>query len=331
MPDQPLVSVIVPIYGVEAYLDRCVTSLVTQQYKCLQIVLIDDGSPDRCPAMCDAWVERDSRVIVVHKENGGLASARNAGLDMIQGDLVTFVDSDDWVEPDYVSSLVAWKQQYNADVTMCACVHNTEDGRQLADPACATTPEGKFSQAHALEDFFYHRSLAGPVWGKLFDVRFFQDPLNIRFYDGLNSEDYYLLTQVFMAMNSIYVNMTPLYHYLIRRGSIARSQSVNTHTCDELAIADMCCDYAVQHGYADAMALAYFRSHGRSDVLFNLFQSNAKASQCRSVARELRGLLPKVLHNPKVPSSEKAKLFILSYIPMLYHGLQRVLEKNQKS
>ena len=95
MTDQTVVSVVIPVYGVEPYLDHCIRSVVEQDYERLDIVVVDDGSPDDCPQMCDEWAARDPRIRVVHKKNGGLASARNAGLDVIVGDVVTFVDSDD--------------------------------------------------------------------------------------------------------------------------------------------------------------------------------------------------------------------------------------------
>ena len=98
--NQPLISVIVPIYNVEDYLDRCVESIVKQTYKHLEIILVDDGSPDNCPQICDGWAEKDSRIKVIHKENGGLSDARNAGLKITTGEIVSFIDSDDWIEMD---------------------------------------------------------------------------------------------------------------------------------------------------------------------------------------------------------------------------------------
>lgn len=95
-----MISVIVPVYKVEPYLDRCVRSIVEQTYTDLEIILVDDGSPDNCPAICDAWAERDSRVKVIHKQNGGLSDARNAGMDIATGEYIGFVDSDDWIAPE---------------------------------------------------------------------------------------------------------------------------------------------------------------------------------------------------------------------------------------
>ena len=95
-----LISVIVPIYKVEKYLDECIESIVNKTYRNLEIILVDDGSPDKCPEMCDQWAKKDERIRVIHKENGGLSSARNAGLDVATGDYVGFVDSDDFIERD---------------------------------------------------------------------------------------------------------------------------------------------------------------------------------------------------------------------------------------
>ena len=117
--NEPLVSVIVPVYKVGKYLDKCVESIVGQTYKNLEIILVDDGSPDNCPAMCDKRAERDSRIKVIHKQNGGVSSARNVGIDAAQGEFIGFVDSDDWLEPDMYDCIVKNALEYNADISRC--------------------------------------------------------------------------------------------------------------------------------------------------------------------------------------------------------------------
>ena len=112
-------SVIVPIYKVEAYLDDCVRSIVAQTYPNLEIILVDDGSPDRCGDMCDAWAAKDSRIKVIHKPNGGLSDARNAGLQIAAGDYIAFVDSDDWIEPQMYEKMLAAMKAEQAEI--CAC------------------------------------------------------------------------------------------------------------------------------------------------------------------------------------------------------------------
>ena len=323
MTSQTVVSVVIPVYGVESYLARCIRSVVEQDHERLDIVLVDDGSPDDCPQMCDEWAARDSRIRVVHKKNGGLASARNAGLDVIAGDMVTFVDSDDYVESNYVSELLHWHEQSGADIVMCSCMHDLEDGSIVTDARC--TPEGIMTSEEAMIQFLYHLSLAGPVWGKMFDARFFKSEHGVRFHEGLNSEDYYVLAQVFLQMNKIFVRMEPLYHYRIRQGSIVHMNLFNDHSCDEIQIADLCCDYLARHGYHNQSALNYFRLQSRADVLFNIFQSDTPHEIYRRIARDMRRYLWPTLHDGTVPVSRKVRLTLLSLAPRAYHMLQRVV------
>ena len=109
-----LLSIIVPVYKAEKHLDRCVESILSQTYGNIELVLVDDGSPDACPAMCDSWAKRDWRVRVIHKKNNGASSARNAGLDMASGEYIGFVDADDFVEPDMYETLVKIALENNA-------------------------------------------------------------------------------------------------------------------------------------------------------------------------------------------------------------------------
>ena len=113
------ISVIVPVYKVEEYLDRCVKSIVEQTHKNLEIILVDDGSPDNCPAICDSWAEKDRRIKVIHKENGGLCSARNAGMDIATGDFIGFVDSDDVIDCDMYQLLIENAVSSGADISRC--------------------------------------------------------------------------------------------------------------------------------------------------------------------------------------------------------------------
>lgn len=124
----PAISVIVPVYKVEAYLDRCMASLREQTFSDIEIILVDDGSPDRCPEMCDAYAQRDARVKVVHKENGGLGFARNSGLDVAAGEYVAFVDSDDYVTPDMCEKLRVRALETDADAVYGRMYYDGPDG-----------------------------------------------------------------------------------------------------------------------------------------------------------------------------------------------------------
>ncbi len=116
---EKLISVIIPIYKVEDFLDECIASVVGQSYRNLEIILVDDGSPDRCPAICDEWALKDKRIQVIHKGNGGLSDARNAGLDIARGAYISFVDSDDWIVSDMFENMLSIMEAEHADI--CAC------------------------------------------------------------------------------------------------------------------------------------------------------------------------------------------------------------------
>ena len=111
-----LVSIIVPIYKVEPYLHRCLDSIVNQSYTNLEIILVDDGSPDTCPQICDEYATKDNRIVDIHKNNGGLSDARNVGLDISKGEYITFVDSDDWIDKQYVETLLTLITTENSDI-----------------------------------------------------------------------------------------------------------------------------------------------------------------------------------------------------------------------
>ena len=119
-------SVIVPVYNVEKYLDRCINSIISQKYNDFELILVDDGSPDNCPEICDKWAKKDSRIKVIHKENGGLSSARNAGLDIAKGDYILFVDSDDYVESNYFDEIE--KHAEKNSLTVFTVIQKKPDG-----------------------------------------------------------------------------------------------------------------------------------------------------------------------------------------------------------
>lgn len=127
-----MISVIVPVYKVEKYLDQCVASIVSQSFSDLEIILVDDGSPDNCPAMCDAWAKRDSRIRVIHKENGGLSDARNAGMAAAKGSFIGFVDSDDIIPPEMYQVLFSLLKQDDSDIAACGIKQFGDKGASLS-------------------------------------------------------------------------------------------------------------------------------------------------------------------------------------------------------
>lgn len=319
---QPLISVIVPIYNVEQYLNRCVDSLVNQTYQNLEIILVDDGSPDGCPVLCDNWARKDSRIIVIHKNNGGLSSARNAALDVCSGNVIAFVDSDDWVEPDMFGTMLKSMQEHNADIVQCGVLKTHENGQSvLVDD---NLPIRTFSGEEALHDFLYHKNrMTSAVWNKIYKASLFQmGDEQLRFPEGLNSEDYYLLCHAYRQMNKLYYNPRALYHYCVRENSICRAE-INPHTFDKIAIAKLCKEYLSSENYDDFRAIDYFVMQGHYDVLYTLLRNHADSDLLKKYACGLRQACKPVYHDNAVSLSRKIRMWMISHIPRIYYRITK--------
>ena len=217
LPERPLASVMVPVHDVERYLPQCVDSMLAQDYDSIDVVLLDDGSTDGCAALCDTYAAQDPRVRAVHVTNGGLATARNRCLDLARGDLLLFVDADDWIEPNTVSTLVKTMLQTEADIVSCR--RCTEWFDHSAAPATST-------ETHVLEGPDILRGLlkdgkmAIEAWGKLFRPHLFD---HVRYPDGMLYEDIRTTHRICMAADRAACIPDVLFHYRMREGTIARS------------------------------------------------------------------------------------------------------------
>lgn len=210
-----LISVIVPVYKVEAYLDRCVQSIVNQTYQNLEIILVDDGSPDNCGAMCDAWAEKDSRIRVIHKANGGLSDARNAGMEIATGEFIAFVDSDDYIAVNMYEMLLNRLQEDQSDVAVCNATLVFEDGS--ASCSIAQLMNCILSREIAMKSIIEERLLKYPVWLRLYRRNLIQ---NLPFLVGKLHEDVFWSYQAIGAANKISIVDSPLYYYTQRQESI---------------------------------------------------------------------------------------------------------------
>lgn len=211
----PEISVIVPVYKVEAYLPRCVESLMSQTYKDFEIILVDDGSPDTCPVMCDAYAKKYSNIHALHKENGGLSDARNAGMTAAKGEYVTFVDSDDYVHPAYLEMLMQGIRQ-GADFSVCGFTE-VYDGNGIEDldtsrisAACVNAKEG-------LVEILYQGFHDVSAWGILLPASLAR---KYPFPKGKLFEDLYTTYKFYLAAETVAFIRVPLYYYYQRKGSI---------------------------------------------------------------------------------------------------------------
>ena len=173
---EPLISVIVPIYNVKAYLDRCVESLLGQSYKNLEIFLVDDGSTDGCGKVCDRYAAQDPRITVLHKKNGGLSDARNAALDAAQGEYYAFVDGDDWVSPYYVENLYRALRKADADIAV-SCFEEVFEGRGIqSQPAAELENFQSLTPEACLRRMLYQDGVETSTPTKLYNCLLYTSP-----------------------------------------------------------------------------------------------------------------------------------------------------------
>lgn len=210
-----LVSVIVPVYGVEAYLPECIDSILSQSYHNLEIILVDDASPDRCGEICDNYAVRDSRIKVIHKENGGAASARNAGLDAATGEYICFVDSDDVVAPQYIQQLYDILHRTRSDVAVCGFTILTKESNDLQP----SEPVGIYSGHEYLTLFLKHWSCA-LIWNKIYRRSVIGA---IRFAEGHRIDDEFFTYRLFVNGGRVVVFEDALYYYRQRSSSVMKA------------------------------------------------------------------------------------------------------------
>lgn len=219
----PLVSVIVPIYKVEPYLRQCLDSIVNQTYTNLEIILVDDGSPDGCPAICDEYAAKDNRIVVIHKENGGLSDARNAGLDICKGEYVYFVDSDDWIFTNCLEVFTERLKTKQYDFIVARHVKEYEISRRIEKVYLIP---GELTDSQSILRSFCQRDFPVCAWNKLYKTVFLKEN-NLFFEKGLLFEDQLWCFDSAISANMVCVLDNITYHYNIRATSIMTNSSLD--------------------------------------------------------------------------------------------------------
>lgn len=209
-----IISIIVPIYKVERYLSRCIESLIQQDYQNIEIILVDDGSPDNCGNICDDYSQKDTRIRVIHQKNGGLSAARNAGLDIATGDYIMCVDSDDWVEPNYCSFALQKSKDTNSDIVVFGYLDEFDDHSVPQD--ISIEEEKRYSAEDALVELHSGKILSF-AWNKIYKASLFE---GIRYPVGRLFEDIGTTYKLFHKSNAIYLASAITYHYQKRSDSI---------------------------------------------------------------------------------------------------------------
>ena len=211
-----LISVIVPIYNVENYLVRCIDSIINQTYSNLEIILVDDGSPDNCHIICDEYAKKDSRIKVIHKKNGGLSDARNAGLEIATGKYISFIDSDDYIYKDMYTDLIGLIKAHDADISNCSVYKFYENDKFNLDYDKEFNIK-IYSNEDALRSLIMEEEIKQTVWNKIYKRKIIDD---IKFEVGKIQEDEYWTYKVIGNAKKVVHIDKPMYYYLQRENSI---------------------------------------------------------------------------------------------------------------
>ncbi len=293
---RPLVTVIVPVYKVEEFLSRCVESVISQSYHDLEIILVDDGSPDRCGEICDCYRGKDERIIVIHKENGGLSSARNAGIRVARGKYLCFVDSDDYIQSELIEQLLAAIARTGASISACGFA---SDENLLQN---GITEEIRlFPAAEAIREILKDGAICTSAWGKLYERSLFDD---ILFPEGKYYEDYATTYKLFHKGGRIAYALTKKYYYTINTAGITRSP-FSSRNMDYFAISEEV-EAFIDDNYPELSSLVKNRSVSVAISLYRKLSHTPGRGQYRVEGEKLTDIIRKNLPG-----------FLLSSYPVL--------------
>ncbi|MGN1123077.1 MAG: glycosyltransferase family 2 protein [Eubacterium sp.] len=302
---EKLISIVVPVYKVEQYLDRCVESIVSQTYKNLEIIIVDDGSPDNCPQMCDEWAKKDNRIKVIHKENGGVASARNVGIAAATGKYITFIDSDDYVEKNLISHYIS--QGDDGDVYVCDFQYNN-------DCEAFDYSSNQISKADALKCIAKGDYKYGIMCNKLYKTDIAKQ---ITVPDLACCED--LVFNYYFFKNSkvenIYESSAKLYHYYVNLNSKTHNDfSIGAFDAVKSKVTIIECEkgsslelYAVKGLVSSCFV-----------VISGIIQNNKYLDKFEELRMYVKNYLKMIISSPVFSRGDKIKAVLLTFTPNIY-------------
>lgn len=322
--NEPLISVIVPVYKAEAYLEKCVRSILGQTYRNLEIILIDDGSPDRCGEICDMLAKEDSRIQVFHKENGGQSSARNLGLDNMTGEYVGFVDSDDWIEPDMYSCLYANLTEAKAQISCCGIriVHADGHSSYFNPDYPEDTELRTYTTERALEELLVNNKVTNSPCDKLFSKNIFS---SLRMQVGRIYEDMEIMPKCIDQAERVVYDPTPFYCYEQTKDSTMRAAlNPRQFAVVEFALARAKW-FAQKHPGLYQMAYAIYVAIAL-DMIHQARRVDTCAEQRNMLIKAMQHDIPRDIRK-QLPRNTKVKLVVLQLGPGIYEAMMDLYDR----
>ena len=306
---EKLVSVIVAVYNIEEYLPRCVDSILAQTYRNLEIILVDDGSKDQSGNICDSYAEKDRRIKVIHKKNGGLSDARNAGMNAATGEYIGFVDGDDWIEPDMYRAMYFACEKEKAQAAVCRYKQITKSG--IIDGSAGNSVS--LSRDEALEIYVCGDErylIYNSVWSKLFARDLVED---MRFPVGKNSEDIMFTTRAFCRMERLVYLDEAYYNYVLdREGSIMNEKAGERRLKDEIPFWQEQIAYFREAGMPDLSDKAAYHFYRRLLFYYIDFMENKKT---------------RIYHKDYVAMGDRARMKLALLLPGAYYRAVKIYDR----
>ncbi len=309
-------SIIVPIYNVEQYLHKCIDSILAQTFTDFELILVDDGSTDRCPQICDEYAKKDSRIKVIHKENGGLSDARNAGIDIAQGDYLGFVDSDDYIHEQMYEKLYELATKHSAEIACCSIQDIYRDGKFGAkNPRAGEIIE--ISPSYIIENFNTASQLTLlSSCNKIFDKRLFQD---IRYPKGKIYEDAYIFLDLIDQTTKIVRTYEQYYYYRCQRPGSTVNSAYRYGIVDRIDLANHFMDFFSSRSIKDQVehsVVRYVDAYLINHIAIHADKKEYK-KQFRPYVRQAYKRIPAVLSNKHICKLKKL-IFLITLASPVY-------------
>jgi len=300
-----LISIIIPVYNVEKYINRCIDSILKQTYKNIEVILVDDGSTDNSGKICDEYSEKDKRIKVIHKQNGGQSEARNYALDIFEGEYVTFLDSDDYVSEDYIEYMYNLLINTKTEMSICA-VQIVNDDKKMYN--IEQTKIEIYNKKEAFENLLYSEGVEVAVYAKLYPRKYFDE---IRFPVGEKYEDIAIIAELMNKAEKISYGDKKCYFYYTRPGSTSKS-GFNKNELDYIKNVKRMLDFIKSNLTGVEEAILRYRIYSKFRILrIMLFSENKDKKLQAEIIKEIKCDYNKILKDPRAPKRDKIAVLTL--------------------
>ena len=305
--DKELITIVLPVYNVEAYLEKCLDSILKQTYRNFELIIVNDGSTDNSFEICKKYEKKDKRIIILNKENGGLSDARNFGINKASGEYITFIDSDDYIDDDYLEYLYNLCKKNNTKISICAHTVVSLNGKKIEYGKNLT--EKKMKREECLVEMFIENGFTVSAWAKMYKLELFK---NVRYPKGRLCEDNGTTYKLIDKVDFISYGNDSKYYYVKRKDSIMGSQ-FNEKKLDMITLTDEMCEYFYKKDCNFKDVLERRRIYARFNVLRQMVFSTKRNFELEDkIVEEILINKKEILKKKYSPLRDKIATIILS-------------------